>query len=88
MNGVLLNFKKTNQLLPYSYGVEVLNYLKINNFDIFPTDRKKYEMFNKVNGSDIYTKFIFGEITLKEIKKIINNDKKSFLELRKKYLLY
>ena len=88
INGVLLNFINTNQLLPYSYGVEILNYLKINNFDIFPTDRKKYEMFNKVNGSDIYTKFIFGEITLKEIKKIINNDKKTYLELRKKYLLY
>lgn len=88
LNGVLFNYERTNSMLPYSFGIEVLNYLKTHHKGIFPTDNSKYDMFNKTNGTNLYQRFINNEVTLKEIKNKINTDRKTFLDFRKKYLLY
>lgn len=88
VDGVFLSFKNSNEILPYSFGFELLNYLKINNNNIFPKDEKAFNMFNKVNGSEIYTMFIKGKLSYDFIKQKIKKDREKFNKTRQKYLLY
>jgi len=88
VDGVYLSFKNNNEILPYSLGFEILNYLKTFNNNIFSKEDKVYNMFNKVNGSDIYTKFIKGKVSYDFIKQKIKKDRVKFNETRQKYLLY
>lgn len=88
VDGVYLSFKNNNEILPYSLGFEILNYLKTFNNGIFSKEDKSYNMFNKVNGSDIYTKFIRDKVSYDFIKQKIKKDRIKFNETRQKYLLY
>lgn len=88
LTGVLLNYTKNNNILPYSFGFEILHFLKTYYPNIFPKDKSKYNMFNKTNGTDLYYRFITDEVSYQTVRKKILNDRKNFIEFRKPYLLY
>jgi len=85
ITGLALSITDRDNYQPYFTGISLVKYF-------YDTDRENFgwreNHFDRLCGSDKIRKFIVTGKDLQEIKRWLDKDKESFLQERKKHLLY
>ncbi len=85
LTGISVTVTNRNSFRPYLTGIQLVQYLYRLNSESFKWHEKH---FDRLCGTEKVRQFIIEGKNINEIKEWMDSDLKSFLEIRKKYLLY
>lgn len=91
VNGIFLNFKKSDNFRPYIAGLELMLAIRTTYPALFNSKNIKENskaMFSKVTGTQNIFNALFNNLSEDEIFEYAKHGLDEFLELRSKYLLY